>query len=503
MPRRSRDLEGEANPQAAPSGRRPQSENSPAAISRRAELDRLEKGDAERSRLIRLESANRVLESQNALLKQLVAIYDRMAGMVLQGADITAITQLLADLIARPVRVFDPVLQPLAFAAPAALSGDPIVALAERLHWTQGGPQDSQVLASLAEGRRPVRIPPMPGWGTEAGLIIAPIIAGSDLLGYLTIFEAAEAEEESNLDLLVVQHAATVYALTLTRERLSADVTNRLREDLLEGLLLGQPGNDRETEHRALLLGYDPRRAYRLLAVSQDAEVDPAAGSAAGSETPSALALRRRVLDSIVDQVSRTVKEAVAVARKDEVVVLLPEPARPDQGRQGAVAFELGEAIIQRMRFPFPGVSITIGVSGLCQDVTQLARSYMQARRTLAAARQFGRAGKVTSFEELGIYRLLFQVPDAAELRSFAEQVLGALIAYDRRHEADLVRTLSAYLRHHGSLQSAARELVVHVNTVSYRLQRIQEIAGLTLESAEDRLTAQVALKILEGLETA
>jgi purine catabolism regulator len=109
----------------------------------------------------------------------------------------------------------------------------------------------------------------------------------------------------------------------------------------------------------------------------------------------------------------------------------------------------------------------------------------------------------LTNFEELGIYRLLFQVPDAGELRSFAEQVLGSLLAYDRRHEADLVRTLGAYLRHHGSLQSAARELVVHVNTVSYRLQRIEEIAGLKLGDAEDRLTAQVALKILAGLEPA
>jgi PucR family transcriptional regulator, purine catabolism regulatory protein len=134
--------------------------------------------------------------------------------------------------------------------------------------------------------------------------------------------------------------------------------------------------------------------------------------------------------------------------------------------------------------------------------VTDLAHAYVQARRTLAASRQFGRAGTVTSFDELGIYRLLFQVPDAGELRGFADQILGSLLTYDRRHDADLVRTLGAYLRHHGSLQSAARELVVHVNTVSYRLQRIAEISGLNLDDAEDRLTAQVALKILEGLET-
>src|SRR5207249_2477852 len=126
----------------------------------------------------------------------------------------------------------------------------------------------------------------------------------------------------------------------------------------------------------------------------------------------------------------------------------------------------------QHLRHPYPSVALTMGVSGACRDVSGLAVAYEQARRTLAAAQQFGRIGAVTTFEELGIYRLLFQVPSAGELRGFADQVLGALVEYDRRHEADLVRTLDAYLRHHGRLQSAARDLVVHVNTVSYRLQR-------------------------------
>jgi purine catabolism regulator len=480
MPRRARGLGSEPS-----AGDEPEERPSPSAGSSPAS---------------RLEVANHSLASQNALLKQLVAIYDRMAGMVLQGADIGAITDLLAELIDRPVRVFDPVLQPLASATPASATDDSAAAAAERLRWTPGEPQLARVLANLVEGRRPLRIPPMPGWGTESGMVIAPIVAGADILGYLTIFEAAEPPDATSLDLLVVQHAATVYALTLTRERLSADVANRLREDLLEGLLLGHAAGDRETEHRALLLGYDPRRAYRLLVVGVE-DIETFAG-AAGGETPAALALRRRVLETIVEQVGRTAREAVAVARKDEVVILLPEAQDVEATRRSEAAVELGEAIVERLRHPFPVIALTTGISGLCQDVTELARSYAQARRTLAAARQFGRTGKVTSFEELGIYRLLFQVPDAAELRGFADQVLGSLIAYDRRHEADLVRTLGAYLRHHGSLQSAARELVVHVNTVSYRLQRIQEIAVLDLDDAEDRLTAQVALKILEGLET-
>ena len=122
----------------------------------------------------------------------------------------------------------------------------------------------------------------------------------------------------------------------------------------------------------------------------------------------------------------------------------------------------------------FPDVAVTIGVSGLLQPAGAAAR--LHAAATRETARRFGRRGEVVAFEDLGIYRLLYQVADPNELRGFAEHVLGALLAYDREHQADFLRTLAAYLRYHGNVQNAARELIVHANTVSYRLRRIQTI---------------------------
>ena len=91
----------------------------------------------------------------------------------------------------------------------------------------------------------------------------------------------------------------------------------------------------------------------------------------------------------------------------------------------------------------------------------------------------------MVAFEDLGVYRLLFHVTDPAELRGFIDQVLGPLIEYDQRHNADFVRTLATFLAHNGNLQATARELSLHVNSVAYRLQRIQSIAGLDLEQAK------------------
>jgi sugar diacid utilization regulator len=449
----------------------------------------------DRGALARLRAANHALERQNALLKQLVAIYDRLSGLVLQGADLDTLTQCFAELIGRSVTVLDPLLQPLAVARPAG-AAEPT---ARRLPWPPGDLYLGRVLAALAEERRPLRIPPVPGWEVGTGCVMAPIVVGERILGYLAVIEEGGGEGEEELDLLTIQHAATVYALALMRERIAAEVASRLKDDLLEGLLLGQVRDEQSVRERARQLGYDPQQLYRVLLLVPE---EPAASAGAPGEeaAPAALALRRQLLDAVVELLAGRAPGVIAAARKDEVVVLAPERGR-DAGRATSAPNELARAVVRYLKHLFPAVVLTVGISGPCRDATELPRCYAQARRTVETARRFGRRGEVIAFEELGVYQLLFQVADPSELRAFADQVLGALVAYDRKHQADFVRTLAAYLRHHGSLQNAARELVVHVNTVSYRLQRIETITGLDLQNADDRLAAQLALKILEGLD--
>jgi DNA-binding PucR family transcriptional regulator len=104
----------------------------------------------------------------------------------------------------------------------------------------------------------------------------------------------------------------------------------------------------------------------------------------------------------------------------------------------------------------------------------------------------------VVAFGDLGIHRLLLQVPDLAELRGFADEVLGGLRSGDQA--SVYLATLACYFRENASPQRASRVLHVHPNTVTYRIRRVQEITGLDLGSYRDRLMAQVALEILDAV---
>jgi purine catabolism regulator len=417
------------------------------------------------------------LQAQNAALRQLVSIHDRLGALVLQGAEVAAVTRMLSDLVGRRVLLLDALLQVVAM-APASESSS----------WAPRQGYVRAVLATLARERRPLRVPPMPDFGVDASCVLAPVALGDAILGYLALLAEGDDRTGEDLDLQIVQHAANVYALSMMRERMAAEVARQFKDELFEGLLAGRPQDEQVARERAIRLGYNPDVVYHVLvSVVQSALSDTADGR------PELLAQRRRLLESLAELTGRRSRDAFATLRDDELVVLIPDSND---------ARELGHAFLRQAAALGPDWRVTVGVGGSAPSATAIASSYAQARRALDVAQRFYPAGHgdVVLFEELGLYRLLFHVSDPAELRGFTEQVLGALLEYDQRHNADFARTLAAFLDHNGNLQATARELNLHVNSVAYRMQRVQTIANLDLERSEDRLLAQVALKILSGI---
>jgi DNA-binding PucR family transcriptional regulator len=90
---------------------------------------------------------------------------------------------------------------------------------------------------------------------------------------------------------------------------------------------------------------------------------------------------------------------------------------------------------------------------------------------------------------------LLASVPGSV-LRSFRDRLLGPLLAYDERHHAELLPTLREFLACSGSWHACAAKMYVHVNTVRYRIRRIEELTGRDLSSLDDQVDFFLALRI-------
>jgi DNA-binding PucR family transcriptional regulator len=82
--------------------------------------------------------------------------------------------------------------------------------------------------------------------------------------------------------------------------------------------------------------------------------------------------------------------------------------------------------------------------------------------------------------------------------RAFRRRLLGPVLEYDRSHATDLLGTLDAFLDCDGSWSRCADRLHLHVNTLRYRIGRIEQLTGRDLSRFPDRVDLFLALRLPE-----
>ncbi|MER7623229.1 PucR family transcriptional regulator [Streptomyces sp. NPDC126503] len=140
-----------------------------------------------------------------------------------------------------------------------------------------------------------------------------------------------------------------------------------------------------------------------------------------------------------------------------------------------------------------PGVSRHAGVSAPTATAAGLGAALAQARHALAAAVP-PRAPRVAGPDDLdGLAVLLAGIP--ADVREvYRRTVLGPLLGAGRGSGPMLLETLEVFLAHDCSWARTAEALHVHVNTVHYRVERVETLTGRDLSRLDDRLDLRAAL---------
>lgn len=203
------------------------------------------------------------------------------------------------------------------------------------------------------------------------------------------------------------------------------------------------------------------------------------AASARGSLRPGEL---RTVLSEAVPGPHATVGMV-----DDEAIALVP-----------ATGDDVAAAVQDALDFLSPGLpegGIAVGVSDHAME-PGLRGAIEEARyaRRLAATRPD--PVRVVRHDELATHVLLLaSVPDDVR-QMFKVRLLDPLRDYDEVHGADLVRTLETFLQNSGSWTRCAERLHLHVNSVRYRIQRIQDLTGRDLSRLEDRVDFFLALRL-------
>src|SRR5215217_8242564 len=395
-----------------------------------------------------------LVNEQYAVLRRALAAHERLERIVLSEQGLDGVAGALSGLIGGPALVFDGRGEELASSgAEPAVVAEMGAELRER---TRAGARRGFAPGGALEGRA-LALPVARAGGDESGAPQAWLVAAKDG-GALTEF-----------DRLTLHQAVTIVALELLRKRMADDTERRLAGDVLTALVSGE------------LAGADLARRLEPFGL----------GERAGMLV---LAPPRQIKAAVEDALARAVRDEsaaglVAGTGRFSCALIAPPKGGDDE------LFALAERLRLRVgREAGAEVSAGAGRAALAGDAR---RTFHEARCALEARELAGDGGPrpVATYHDLGSFQLLLSLQDDEALRLFCDSILAPIEDGEGAYGGELMRSLEAFIECNGQWERAARQLYCHRHTLRYRIRRVEELTGRSLDSARDRIDFWLALR--------
>src|SRR3954471_17343414 len=413
-------------------------------------------------------AATHLVNEHYAVLQRALSAHEPLERIVLSERGLDGVAEALASLIGGPAVIFD-------------ARGAELVRRSHRRPLTDETVEDlrTELRARIRDGGRRGYAP---AGELEGRALALPVVrtppngtAASADVPHAWLVAAKDAGPLTEFDRLTLHQAVTVVALELLRRRVADDTERRLAGDLLTALVSGElagPDLARRLEpfglgDRVGVLVMQPARAIKP-------EVEEALTAAVRDEAPGGLAAGTGPFSC----------------------ALVPH----GRGAQDD-AFQLAERIRARVARDV-GLELPAG-AGRTAPAGELRRAFHEARcaleaRTLAGDENGAHgagAALLATYRDLGSFQLLLSLQDDDALRLFCDSILSPIEEGEGAYGGELMRSLESFIECNGQWEKAARQLYCHRHTLRYRIRRVEELTGRSLDSARDRIDFWLALR--------
>jgi GAF domain-containing protein len=421
------------------------------------------------------------LEEQQRQLDRALQVHAQLSTAIVSAPNVAPVAESLARLLDRPVVVLDATLSILVWA------NDP------DLHVDRAD-LEAELRAALASvparelGRSALRLQLGISDARQRAAMATRVTAGDHIEGYLAVIEMNEPLDV--VDARALEHAATLVAFQLLRERTALEVERRLRGEVFEELLTVTHGTERGALALLERLGASSVGPWRVARFELLAP--------AGIPSPNSVAFDPRLAAAVSSAWAQAGIATPLVPWRSGFACVLPDDAATD-------AFP--SRVVDTLNRSISGLEVrdlhyVLTLGAQVASATDLSRSLDQAEDALALAARLGFLDRVMRFEDLAVERVLLESMDASSTHEvFVQQVLGRLLAHDEQNNRDLLGTLRAYVAADYAPILVARQLFIHPNTVHFRIRRLSELLGSDWPHGDQRFRVELALRLMDLLE--
>lgn len=307
-----------------------------------------------------------------------------------------------------------------------------------------------------------------------ADRITLPIMCMGEVEGYLEAVLNHYLDE--NLEGLL-KHAANLLAVYFLKKYYVAEVEQTYISSFLNDLFRGVL-DVKQIENRAANYGWKKDDSYMVASMQLETSRNTAK------------------LPGILVEIAHLVpKSSYYFCIQDEFLHILyhaekvSAPAEPYEQLT-----DLIESLNQYITKTHTSVSLFAGISGITSDIAQLPAKIQEADDAL----QFGRVfhNNTVRYEDLGALRMLATYSHRENLEQIIPPAVTKLAEYDKANNTQYLETLDSLLGNNLNLSKTAKELFIHYKTMLHRMDRICEIAEISLDDRQTRLDVELGVKL-------
>lgn len=161
--------------------------------------------------------------------------------------------------------------------------------------------------------------------------------------------------------------------------------------------------------------------------------------------------------------------------------------------KQMVIAKQLQKIIAAKV----PEVKISIGIGEFTDNLADIGARYRQASTAVSVGRKVWPQSKIYHYFDLGVFQVLSNFENEAQVTAFIERTLGKLLNYDKRKNEAFLDTLEIILMS-DNLKEGAEKLSIHYQTLMFRKQRIEKILAVSFDDFSSRMAILTALQLLK-----
>jgi carbohydrate diacid regulator len=142
--------------------------------------------------------------------------------------------------------------------------------------------------------------------------------------------------------------------------------------------------------------------------------------------------------------------------------------------------------------------NLHVSYGTIVNEIREVSRSYKEAKMALDVGKIFFDERNVIAYSELGIGRLIYQLPIPL-CKMFIKEIFDGKSPDD--FDEETIMTINKFFENSLNVSETSRQLYIHRNTLVYRLDKLQKTTGLDLRVFEDAITFKIALMVVKYMK--